>query len=100
MTSHEVININGNRLDNRRGNLRFVTHQQNAFNTRKHRVENGTSRFKGVSYMRDKDKWRSRIMIGGREKHIGLYGTEEEAALAYNEAAKCYFGEYAKLNEV
>lgn len=95
-----VDHINGDRLDNRRCNLRFVTHQQNAFNTRKHRVENGTSRFKGVSYMKDKHKWRSRIMIGGREKHIGLYGTEEEAALAYNEAAKSYFGEYAKLNEI
>jgi hypothetical protein len=95
-----VDHINGNRLDNRRGNLRFVTFQQNSFNTRKHQVENVTSRFKGVSYMRDKHKWRSRIMIGGREKHIGLYGTEEEAALAYNEAAKSYFGEYAKLNEI
>ena len=95
-----VDHINGNRLDNRRCNLRFVTYQQNAFNAHKHQVENGTSRFKGVSYMKDKHKWRSRIMIGGREKHIGLYGTEEEAALAYNEAAKSYFGEYAKLNEV
>ena len=50
-----VDHINGNRLDNRRCNLRFVTHQQNAFNTRKHRVENGTSRFKGVSYMKPAD---------------------------------------------
>lgn len=94
-----VDHINGNRLDNRRGNLRFVTYQQNSFNTHKHQVENGTSRFKGVSYMKNKRKWRSRIMIGGKEKHIGLYSTEKEAALAYNEAAKSYFGDYAKLNE-
>ena len=41
-----------------------------------------------------------RIQAEGKERYIGSYKTEREAALAYNKAAVKYHGEYAKLNEI
>lgn len=63
---------------------------------------NTTSRYKGVSFAKDKKlkKWNARINYDGLSKHIGYYLTEDEAAIAYNEAAKELLGEHAYLNEV
>ena len=100
---YEVDHINGNRLDNRRCNLRFVTHQQNAFNAKKHRaVIPGVnpSCYKGVNWRNDRYKWVSRITINGRRLYLGLFPTEREAALAYNQAATQYHGEFANLNKM
>lgn len=98
-----IDHINGNKLDNRRCNLRVVTQQQNTFNMKKRiapiRGEN-PSRFKGVVWRNDRKKWRSCITFNGKRYYLGLYDTEQEAALAYNIAAKRFFGEYARLNEI
>lgn len=98
--SYVVDHINGNRLDNRKCNLRFVTNQQNLFNRQKIVKENSSSHYKGVSRMPGRNKWRSRIMISGKEEHLGCYSSEREAALAYNKAAIEYHGEYANLNKI
>lgn len=95
--------INGNKLDNRKGNLRFVTHQQNTFNSsKKHRKKAGVnpSKYKGVTWRNDRNKWRSCITLNGHKNYLGLFETEQEAALAYNNAAKEYYREYAKLNDI
>jgi len=95
----EVDHINGNGLDNRKCNLRLATSSQNKRNQRKQRRKT-SSKYKGV-YWHKRDKvWVVRIQAEGKEKYIGSYKTEQEAALAYNEAALKYHGEYAKLNEV
>ena len=95
----ETDHINRDGLDNRRTNLRIVTHLQNSHNScaKKHR-ENATSQYKGVSKKRD--KWRVRCMIEGIGYHIGTFQTEWEAAVAYNNFASSFMGEYAHLNSI
>ena len=98
-----VDHINGNRLDNRKCNLRFVTVQQNCFNSKKKKSPVGAanpSPYKGVTWRNDRSKWRSCITVGWQRLYLGLFETAQEAALAYNVAALKYHGEYAKLNEV
>jgi hypothetical protein len=69
--------INGNRLDNRRANLRNVTARQNAQNLHKLR---GTSGFRGVSFHRASGKWGASGMRDQKTYHLGLFDTRERAA--------------------
>lgn len=94
----EIDHINGNRLDNRRANLRVVTRQQNQWNAKG--KKNSTSSYKGVWLRKRSGKWESAINTGSGQKYLGSFLSEEEAALAYNEAAKKYHGEYARLNRI
>lgn len=82
-------------LNNVRSNLRLATISQNSRN-RKGRCD-GSSRFKGVS--KQGDRWRAVIYVGGKNLRLGVFCTEEEAAVAYNHAAKEHYGEFAYLNE-
>lgn len=79
-------------------NCRWVTPQQNQMNTSS-RV-NSTSKYKGVCWFKTREKWVARIMINGKTKHLGYFLDELDAALAYNEAAKELFGEYAHINDI
>ena len=88
----DVDHINGNPLDNRRCNLRLATRSQNMANTVK-------KDYKGV-YVVASGKYKAVITINYNQKHLGIFDTAEQAALAYNEAAKYYHGEFAKLNKV
>lgn len=90
----EVDHINGNKLDNRRTNLRLVTHHQNLFN-RPVRKDSKTG-VKGVR--RVGNAFTARIKFNGKEKHIGTFFSIIEAAKAYDEEATQMFGEYARLN--
>ena len=92
----EVDHIDGNGLNNTRTNLRVVRQGQNAKNRRK--VKPGTSVFKGVSWKPSAGKWVSRIMVDKRPIFIGYFSDEVAAAVAYNEAALKYHGEFARLN--
>lgn len=92
----EVDHINGNGLDNRRSNLRIVTHSQNMANRRPQR--NGTSCYKGVSWNKQWQRWVSKIYPNGKNIFLGYYASEIEAAKIYDVAAIKFFGEYAFLN--
>lgn len=95
---------NGNGLDNTRQNLRIATERQNAQHRRKYAgvtLKGGiTSVFKGVSKHKQTGKFEAAIRVGKIKKHLGLYASEVEAALAYNVAAMSMFGEFAVLNPI
>lgn len=86
---------NGDGLDNRRLNLRVASKMQNHRNTPKQR--GSTSRFKGVSFHRGAQKWRAEIKASARI-YLGTFAAEEDAARAYDDAARKYFGEFARVN--
>jgi len=90
----------GNGLNNRRGNLRFATASQNQWN--KALSRNNTSGYKGVRLdHRDNlnRKWRATIYYDGKHHSLGYHATPEDDALAYDDAARNVFGEFARLNE-
>ncbi len=97
-TGLEVDHINGDRLDNRRENLRVCSHANNA--SSKRRGLNNTSRYKGVAWVKSRAKWMAYIQPKGRLINLGYYKNRHDAALAYNRAAQKWFGEYAMLNTV
>ena len=90
----EVDHINGDKLDNRKSNLRIVTGQQNKMNRLAYK--NNKLGLKGVC--KDGKKYKATIKKNGIKKHIGLFNTPEEAARAYDKEAKKAFGEYARPN--
>lgn len=104
---------NGNGLDNRKNNLRISTQKQNCQN-RTSRT-NSSSKYLGVvnqiatSKFIKKDgsiviyscnRIYAQICPDKTNIYLGTFKTEEQAALSYNEAAKKYYGDFAKLNKV
>lgn len=94
----DVDHIDGDRLNNQKANLRVCTRSENKRNQRVYR--NSTSGFKGVSFHKLTGKWHANIGHNGKTTYLGLHRTAEDAAIAYNEAARRLHGEFAKLNEV
>lgn len=89
--------IDGNGLNNCRDNLRPASYMQNAHNRREY--SNNSSGYKGVSWRKKEQKWGAKICIKGKQKHLGLFDTPEEAHAAYCEAAEKYHGEFANFGE-
>lgn len=85
-------------LDYRKSNLIVCTLKERQRLLPKKRIET-SSVFRGVSYMKSTSKWRAGIEIEGKALNLGDFDSEEEAALAYNKAAREHFGDLAYQND-
>mgnify|MGYP001561659861 CR=1 FL=1 len=91
----QVDHKNGNGLDNRKGNLRLATHQQNMFNQVKSRNDNKLG-IKGVHWSKAKKKFVAQIKANGKKIHLGYFNVMGDADSAYRKAEEKYFGEFAR----
>ena len=91
-TGSIVDHANGDKLDNRRENLRFCTHQQNMQNS-KVRSHSGTG-VKGVQ--KHRNRYRAKICMNGRQVLLGSFATITEAKACYDQAAADLFKDFAR----
>jgi hypothetical protein len=91
-----VDHVNQDKLDNRKVNLRYVTHSQNVVHAPLRHTN--TSGYKGVTWHKRTQTWRAYIRVAGRQIHIGHYDSAQEAARAYDTAAVAEWGEFAYRN--
>lgn len=93
-----VDHINGNKLDNRRKNLRVCTQSQNMANSPKRTTNR--SGFKGVSWNKRYGKWEAYLTKDYKRVFLGYFDDIREAAKAYNTRAKKEFRAFANLNKL
>ena len=94
----EVDHINRNPLDNRKANLRVVSHQENMVNRRKHK--NNTTGISGVYWSNRYNMYHARIQRKNITYHLGYFVNKEDAAAAYSNAAEKYHSEYRSLDTI
>lgn len=91
-----VDHINNNPLDNRKVNLRIVTQQQNNMNVSSRK--GSSSKYVGVYFRKETNKWCAQITINGIKKHIGKFTNEIDAVKARDTATLKYHGIHGNLN--
>ena len=91
-----VDHIDHNGLNNRKSNLRLCTNQENLRN--KLPRPGCSSKYKGVSGSKARNKFRANIYLNRKAIHLGYFDSEIDAARAYDKKAHELFGEFAYLN--
>jgi len=94
----DIDHVNGDRMDNRKENLRPCTRAQNNMN--KHGNKRNTSGYKGVSWCKRDRKWVANIFYNRKHIFLGRFKNIHDAARAYNAKATELFGEFAHLNRI
>lgn len=88
--------INRDKLDNRKANLRICSDAENKANSKIR--SNNKSGYKGVHIEKRTNRWCAQIGKNNKITHLGTFDSPEEAAMAYDIAAKRIHGEFANLN--
>lgn len=91
-----IDHISGDRLDNRRANLRECSRSQNSANSAAR--SNSKSGFKGVSWLTARGCWVARLRDGSVSHFLGSFADKADAARAYDAAAIKIHGAFARLN--
>lgn len=95
---HEMVDhINGDRLDNRRANLRILTNHENGHN-RADLNANNTTGYRGVYRVTRSTNYMAVITVNKRRQYLGVYPTPEAAAAAYDQAAAQLVGHVNRGN--
>jgi hypothetical protein len=96
LSGMETDHKNRNKRDNRKGNLRHVSHARNRINA--NLTKKSKSGFKGVSWYSPTNKWRARIGFERKKITIGYFDCPKKAAEAYDKKALELFGDFACTN--
>lgn len=88
----------GDTFNNQKSNLRFCTYSQN--NANKIPKRNGSSKYKGVYWHKRSKVWGANIGVDHKQKNLGYYSSEKDAAEAYNKEALNIYGDFARLNTI
>lgn len=91
-----VMHRNGDGLDCRKSNLVYGDEHKNGASVR--RKQPSASKYRGVVKGVRGKPWRAAIKVRSKNLHLGCFNTEEEAAMAYDAAARIHFGEFATPN--
>ena len=97
LPKYQIDHINGIKDDNRIDNLRDISSQWNTQNQHKAPKNNKTG-FLGVSWSKQRNKFRSCITVNGFQKHIGFFNTAQDASVAYQLAKQEFHPGYANQN--
>lgn len=92
---NDVDHRDGNQSNNVPSNLRSATVSQNLMNTRM-RSDN-TSGLKGVYWSVGRNKWFAKLVVAGRQIHLGYHETRGLAAVARAKGAIRYHGQFARF---
>jgi hypothetical protein len=86
--THNIVpdHKDGDKLNNRADNLELITQRENV--DRYWLTKKTSSKYRGVSWCKRRNKWESQIYIDGKNKHLGYFTDEHEAHLAYQKALK------------
>lgn len=95
-TGYVIDHRDGDKLNNQKDNLRYATLSGNARNSGIRK--DNTSGYKGICKRRN--RWQAYIYHNCKQLHLGSFVTKEEAAKAYDNAARDLYGDFARLNGV